>query len=99
MLTFFSPLPEVVATPSNDRVVPSALVSSASSPSRLLPHAVGWVANRIAQSGLTHGPVAKYFESLAIENKPRAKANLVEADPTDDDPGHDNELLDSLLVK
>jgi hypothetical protein len=48
---------------------------------------------------LNSGPLANYFQHLAHEDTPKAKAILVEADQVAEELGLDDELLDSLLVK
>jgi hypothetical protein len=46
---------------------------------------------------LNHGPVAKYFQHLAHEATPKAKATLVKARQVAETLGLDDELLDLLL--
>jgi glucose/arabinose dehydrogenase len=106
----FSPLPpggDSVATSAvssdpaptggGDSGVASALVSS-TSPSESLPPVPIWIVNRLSRLDLNHGPIANYFEHLAHEGTPKAKAILVKAGQVADALSLDVELLDELLV-
>jgi hypothetical protein len=66
---------------------------------RTAPALPPWIVNRLAHLDLNHGPIAKYFQHLAHEGTPKAKAVLVKADQVADSLGLDDKLIDLLLVK
>jgi hypothetical protein len=76
--------------------VASALVSSNRSPAP--PPIPPWIANRLANPDLNHGPLATYFEHLGHENTAKSRTILVEADRVEDAMGLDYELIDGLLA-
>jgi hypothetical protein len=69
--------------------------SLSATPSAIPP----WLGNRLAHPDLNHGPVAKYFQHVAHEGTPKAKAILVKADQVANALNLDDTLLDSLLVR
>ena len=105
----FAPPPDgpsdgAASVTSTDSGMASALTGSANSQSLPPPPMPAWIANRLGQldlnsAYLSGGPLAKYFEYLALDESPKATATAVNGDQGADAMGPDNELLDPLLVK
>jgi hypothetical protein len=58
---------------------------------------VTWLANRQVHLDLNQAPIANFFQHLAHEGTPKAKAILVKSDRVADALGPDVEVLDGLV--
>jgi hypothetical protein len=56
------------------------------------------VANHLSHLDLNHGPIAKYFQHLAHDSTPKAKAILVKADQVADELELDDEGIEGLVM-
>jgi hypothetical protein len=56
------------------------------------------VPSRLAHLDPNHGPIATFFQHLAHEGTPKAKAILGEADEVADALNRDDEVLDGVVV-